>query len=65
MGKIYQVTVYGIRGEKTLVDLSNTEEQMRSMTVLQLKEKIAQKLPQSAGTQTSAALEVNYIVASS
>lgn len=50
MGKIYQVEVHGLRGEKTIVDLCNTEEQMRSMTVEQLKGKIAQKLPYSGGT---------------
>uniref|UniRef100_A0A4W6DY22 Ubiquitin-like domain-containing protein n=1 Tax=Lates calcarifer TaxID=8187 RepID=A0A4W6DY22_LATCA len=45
MGKIYQVMVHGLRGEKMIIDLCNTEEQMQSMTVLQLKEKIAQRLP--------------------
>ncbi|XP_034471468.1 uncharacterized protein zgc:194655 [Hippoglossus hippoglossus] len=51
MGKIYQVVVHGLRGEKMTVDLCNTEEQMKSMTVLQLKEKIAEKLPQSGGEE--------------
>ncbi|XP_076581239.1 uncharacterized protein LOC143317145 [Chaetodon auriga] len=51
MGKIYQVTVHGLRGEKMIIDLCNTEEQMKSMTVLQLKEKIAQRLPESAGEE--------------
>uniref|UniRef100_A0A3P9IWJ4 Ubiquitin-like domain-containing protein n=1 Tax=Oryzias latipes TaxID=8090 RepID=A0A3P9IWJ4_ORYLA len=37
MGKIYQM----------VIDLCNTEEQMQKMTVLQLKEKIAQRLPES------------------
>ncbi|GLD53811.1 uncharacterized protein AKAME5_000651200 [Lates japonicus] len=45
MGKIYQVIVHGLRGEKMIIDLCNTEEQMQSMTVLQLKEKISQRLP--------------------
>lgn len=49
MGKIYQVVVHGIRGEKKTIDLCNTEEQMKSMTVKQLKEKIADKLPGTAG----------------
>lgn len=49
MGKIYQVVVHGLRGQKLIVDLCNTEEQMKSMTVLQLKEKIAERLPESAG----------------
>ncbi|XP_040887044.1 NEDD8-like [Toxotes jaculatrix] len=51
MGKIYQVMVHGFRGEKMVVDLCNTEEQMKSMTVLQLKEKIAKKLPEGAGVE--------------
>lgn len=52
MGKIYQVQVHGLRGEKMMIDLCNTEEQMKSMTVLQLKEKIAQKLPENTGHST-------------
>uniref|UniRef100_A0A3B4TRW8 Ubiquitin-like domain-containing protein n=1 Tax=Seriola dumerili TaxID=41447 RepID=A0A3B4TRW8_SERDU len=51
MGKIYQVMVHGLRGEKMIIDLCNTEEQMQSMTVLQLKEKIATRLPESAGKE--------------
>uniref|UniRef100_A0A8C4E374 Ubiquitin-like domain-containing protein n=1 Tax=Dicentrarchus labrax TaxID=13489 RepID=A0A8C4E374_DICLA len=47
MGKIYQVVVHGLRGEKMMIDLCNTEEQMQKMTVLQLKDKIAQRLPES------------------
>lgn len=34
-----------------LIDLCNTEEQMKSMTVRQLKEKILPKLPESAGVE--------------
>ncbi|XP_034146492.1 uncharacterized protein zgc:194655 [Esox lucius] len=49
MGKIYQVTVIGFRGEKMVIDLSNTEEQMKSMTVLQLKKKISERLPGNSG----------------
>uniref|UniRef100_A0AAQ5ZDT1 Ubiquitin-like domain-containing protein n=2 Tax=Amphiprion TaxID=80969 RepID=A0AAQ5ZDT1_AMPOC len=49
MGKIYQVVVHGLRGEKMTIDLCNTEEQMKSMTVEQLKEKILQRLPGEAG----------------
>ncbi|XP_053272325.1 uncharacterized protein zgc:194655 [Pleuronectes platessa] len=47
MAKIYQVVVNGLRGEKMTINLCNTEEQMKSMTVLQLKEKIEEKLPTS------------------
>lgn len=49
MGKIYQVLVSGFRGDKLTIDLCNTQEQMESMTVLQLKEKIAQRIAVSAG----------------
>uniref|UniRef100_A0AAQ4QHR4 Ubiquitin-like domain-containing protein n=1 Tax=Gasterosteus aculeatus aculeatus TaxID=481459 RepID=A0AAQ4QHR4_GASAC len=51
MGKIYQVVVYGLRGEKMVVDLCNTDEQFKKMTVLQLKEKIAERLPETAGLE--------------
>lgn len=50
MGKIYQVVVVGFKGEKVTIDLCNTEEQMRSMTVKQLKVKIAEGLPTNPGT---------------
>ncbi|KAM3591297.1 uncharacterized protein V6R79_026270 [Siganus canaliculatus] len=43
--KTYQVIVNGLRGEELIIDLCNTEEQMQKMTVLQLKEKILQRLP--------------------
>ncbi|KAI3376354.1 hypothetical protein L3Q82_016838 [Scortum barcoo] len=49
MGKIFQVVVKGIKGENITIDLCNTEEQMKSMTVLQLKEKVAQRLPGNDG----------------
>uniref|UniRef100_A0A671UXE1 Ubiquitin-like domain-containing protein n=1 Tax=Sparus aurata TaxID=8175 RepID=A0A671UXE1_SPAAU len=52
MGKIYQVVVHGVRGEKLMIDLCNTEEQMKSMTVRQLKDKIAEKLPGGAGNDS-------------
>ncbi|XP_034713183.1 uncharacterized protein zgc:194655 [Etheostoma cragini] len=51
MGKIYQVIVHGLRGDKMMIDLCNTDEQFKSMTVLQLKKKIAEKLPESAGEE--------------
>ncbi|CAL8377796.1 unnamed protein product [Boreogadus saida] len=45
MGKIYQVTVIGLNRENMTIDLCDTEEQMKAMTVLQLKEKIGERLP--------------------
>ncbi|CAL1590814.1 unnamed protein product [Knipowitschia caucasica] len=44
MGRLYQVTVVGFKGERVTVDLCNTEEQMSSMTVEQLKTKVVAKL---------------------
>uniref|UniRef100_A0A8C6UCX7 Ubiquitin-like domain-containing protein n=1 Tax=Neogobius melanostomus TaxID=47308 RepID=A0A8C6UCX7_9GOBI len=45
MGRLFQVVVTGFKGERMTVDLCNTDEQMKSMTVLQLKNKIATRLP--------------------
>ena len=45
MEKTYQVIVSGLNGENMTIDLCNTEEQMKAMTVLQLKEKIGERLP--------------------
>lgn len=49
MGKIYQVVVHGLKGEKVTIDLCNTEEQMQNMTVKQLKLKILDKIPANMG----------------
>ncbi|KAG7462140.1 hypothetical protein MATL_G00199550 [Megalops atlanticus] len=49
MGKIYQVIVNGLRGEKIAVDLGHSLEDLNSTTVLQLKRKIAEKLPGDSG----------------
>ncbi|XP_059210748.1 uncharacterized protein zgc:194655 [Centropristis striata] len=51
MGKLYQVVVNGLRGEKVVVDLCNTDEQFQSMKVQQLIDKVSEKLPQSAGEE--------------
>ncbi|KAG7281815.1 hypothetical protein CRUP_037096 [Coryphaenoides rupestris] len=45
---IYQFIVIGLSGQKMAIDLRNTEEQMRTMTVQQLKTKIAERLPGGA-----------------
>ncbi|KAK2863056.1 hypothetical protein Q5P01_002589 [Channa striata] len=52
MGKLFQVVINGFRGEKMIIDLCNTEEQMQQMTVLQLKEKILPRLPASTGEES-------------
>lgn len=53
MGKIFQVKVIGFRSEIVMIDVSNTQEQMDKMTVLHLKEKIAERLPQNTGKAIS------------
>lgn len=45
MGRLFQVLVTGFKGERMTIDLCNTEEQMKTMTVEQLRQKIAAKLP--------------------
>uniref|UniRef100_A0A3B5KTA9 Ubiquitin-like domain-containing protein n=1 Tax=Xiphophorus couchianus TaxID=32473 RepID=A0A3B5KTA9_9TELE len=47
----YKVIVHGLRGEKLMIDLCNTEEEMQRFTVGQLKEKIFEKLPYIAGDE--------------
>ncbi|XP_030287839.1 ubiquitin-60S ribosomal protein L40-like [Sparus aurata] len=44
-----KITVHGVRGEKVKINLCNTEEQMKSMTVRQLKEKITERFPDTSG----------------
>lgn len=46
---IYQVVVSGADGQKFMLDLCHTEEEMQRITVGQLKEKIAEKLPEYTG----------------
>ncbi|XP_044197670.1 polyubiquitin-like [Thunnus albacares] len=48
MSKIYQVVVHGLMGQKKEIDLCDSEEQLQRMTVLQLKEKIAESFPEYA-----------------
>ncbi|KAJ3585362.1 hypothetical protein NHX12_014083 [Muraenolepis orangiensis] len=50
MGSLYRVIVKELDGEKTTVVLCDTDEQMQTMTVLQLKTKIAERLPDIEGT---------------
>ncbi|XP_069375232.1 uncharacterized protein [Paralichthys olivaceus] len=62
MGKIFQVVVIGFKGEKLIIDLCNTDEQMQSMTVLQLKEKILQKLPHNAEEESVRLIFTNLML---
>ncbi|CAL8385422.1 unnamed protein product [Arctogadus glacialis] len=49
MGKIYLFIVIGLNRENMTIDLCDTEEQMKAMTLLQLKKKICERLPGRAG----------------
>uniref|UniRef100_UPI00398F86D6 uncharacterized protein n=1 Tax=Pristiophorus japonicus TaxID=55135 RepID=UPI00398F86D6 len=49
MGKIYQVIVVGLKGEKMAVDISHSETEFNEMTILKFKEKLLKKLPGQAG----------------
>ncbi|XDV18908.1 hypothetical protein PO909_024506 [Leuciscus waleckii] len=53
MGKIYQIMVVGIKGEKKTVDVATTEEDFNKMTILAFKKKVAEKLPGQAGDDPS------------
>ncbi|KAJ0001216.1 hypothetical protein NQD34_006236, partial [Periophthalmus magnuspinnatus] len=47
---VYQVKVNNPRGEMQIVDVCQTEEQFRSLTVRDLKTKIRQQLDWTSGT---------------
>lgn len=49
MGKIYQVKVFGIDRELKVIDLCDSEEMMKKMTVLDLKNKVVKRFPGTAG----------------
>jgi len=49
MGKIYQIIVVGIKGEKKTVDVATSEEDFNKMTILAFKKKLLEKLPGQAG----------------
>lgn len=53
MGKIYQVMVVGIKGEKKTIDVASSEEDFNKTTILELKKKVAEKLPGQAGDDPS------------
>ena len=48
----YQVVVHSVVGEKETINLCRTYRELQRITVLQLKEKIVEKLPQYAGECT-------------
>lgn len=49
MGKIYQVKVFGIDRELKVIDLCDSEEMIKKMTVLDLKKKVVERFPGTAG----------------
>lgn len=49
MGKIYQIHVIGLHGERKTIDVANSEEEFKNTTVSTLKEKIIQKFPEYKG----------------
>ncbi|XP_039514446.1 ubiquitin [Pimephales promelas] len=53
MGKIYQIIVVGIKGEKKTVDVATSEEDFNKMTILAFKKKLLEKLPGQAGDDPS------------
>ncbi|KAK2913505.1 hypothetical protein Q8A67_001904 [Cirrhinus molitorella] len=53
MGKIFQIIVVGIKGEKKTVDVATSEEEFNKTTILEFKKKVAEKLPGQAGNDLS------------
>ncbi|XP_078064691.1 uncharacterized protein LOC144490875 [Mustelus asterias] len=45
MGKVYQVFVVGLKGEKKTIDISHSETEFNVMTISEFKGKLLQKLP--------------------
>ncbi|KAK9980407.1 hypothetical protein ABG768_000018 [Culter alburnus] len=48
MEKTYQVIVVGIQDKKRVIDVADSEEEFKNMTVEKFKEKLAEKLPKEA-----------------
>ncbi|XP_060771130.1 uncharacterized protein zgc:194655 [Neoarius graeffei] len=46
MGKICQIIVIGVKGEKKIIDVANSEEEFNKTTVLAFKEKLVVKCPE-------------------
>uniref|UniRef100_H3A189 Ubiquitin-like domain-containing protein n=1 Tax=Latimeria chalumnae TaxID=7897 RepID=H3A189_LATCH len=45
MGKIYQVIVLGMKGEKLSIDVAQSEKEFNETTVLILKRKVLERIP--------------------
>ncbi|XP_060690238.1 polyubiquitin [Hemiscyllium ocellatum] len=50
MGKIFQVFVVGLKGEKMTIDVSHTEAEFNRIPVLKFKELLLKKMPGEAAT---------------
>lgn len=61
MGKVFQIVVIGIKGERKTVDVANSQEEFNNTTVLQFKKKLAEKLPGQAGEVEFNKLKITYI----
>ncbi|XP_072427865.1 uncharacterized protein [Chiloscyllium punctatum] len=48
MGKIFQVFIVGLKGEKMTVDVSHTEAEFNAMPILKFKELLLKKVPGEA-----------------
>ncbi|XP_048460448.1 ubiquitin [Rhincodon typus] len=48
MGKIFQVFVVGLKGERMTVDVSHTETEFHAMLVRKFKELLMKKMPRDA-----------------
>ncbi|XP_030635104.1 ubiquitin-60S ribosomal protein L40-like [Chanos chanos] len=53
MGKIYQVFVVGLTGERKTVDVAHSEVEFNNTTVLEFKKKLSEKLPWNSGNDLS------------
>ncbi|XP_037402657.1 uncharacterized protein zgc:194655 [Pygocentrus nattereri] len=49
MGKIFQVLVLGIKGEKKTIDVAHSEPEFHNTTVASFREKIEEKIPELKG----------------
>ncbi|XP_066538062.1 uncharacterized protein zgc:194655 [Hoplias malabaricus] len=49
MGKIYQVHVIGLKGERKTVDVAQSETEFNNTTIVTFKEKLEEKFPELKG----------------
>ncbi|KAK1797117.1 hypothetical protein P4O66_008506 [Electrophorus voltai] len=49
MGKIYQILVLGIKGERKTIDVASNETDFNNTTILAFKQKLTEKFPELKG----------------